>query len=309
MDRTYSPKTIKILFGRATYCAYPGCANLLVFEDRGLPSVVAEIAHIRSGAPNGPRYDPDYPKSLINEEVNLLLLCGTHHKHVDDYDSAYPIVELIDWKRQQIEAGTSWPISDQTANRIARHYDLANLGHEGFERMCQGIALHVLGPKTVVYTKPGPDGRRDASLAGQTAGYPSFANPWDGYTVMQAIHTSQPAQSRKAATHLRQRIRADLEFWHCRASEEGQETPDFLIFATNLAFAGPQGVGYRDQIVQTLNEYKRVINLRDWALWDEPFIEAQLDAHPQIRYAVTNLSSFNKLLRDELGDPNGSVTP
>ena len=51
MARDYSQKTIKILFGRATRCAYPGCQEPLIFEDRGHLTVTAEIAHIRSESP------------------------------------------------------------------------------------------------------------------------------------------------------------------------------------------------------------------------------------------------------------------
>ncbi|KJK43684.1 hypothetical protein UK23_32150 [Lentzea aerocolonigenes] len=57
MARTYAEKTIKLLFGAARWCAYPGCEAALVFEDRGVLTVVAEIAHIRSEKPRGPRYD------------------------------------------------------------------------------------------------------------------------------------------------------------------------------------------------------------------------------------------------------------
>lgn len=36
MPDKYSQKTIKLLFGTASYCAYPGCLAPLVFKDRGL---------------------------------------------------------------------------------------------------------------------------------------------------------------------------------------------------------------------------------------------------------------------------------
>ena len=76
MPRSYTIPTIKALFGQARACAYPGCGAPLVFEDRGVTTTVAEIAHIRSASPGGPRHDPSYNGDLDGPE-NLLLLCGT----------------------------------------------------------------------------------------------------------------------------------------------------------------------------------------------------------------------------------------
>jgi hypothetical protein len=119
--RTYQEKTIKILFGRATWCAYPRCHRRLIFEDRGNLTVVAQIAHIRSESPDGPRHDAQYPVELINSEENLLLLCGIHHKPVDDHESAYTIEELIDWKTRQVASGPQREFSEQQLAQVMHH--------------------------------------------------------------------------------------------------------------------------------------------------------------------------------------------
>jgi hypothetical protein len=46
MVRNYSLLTVKTLFAQASSCAYPGCDEPLVLEDRNVTTVVAQIAHI-----------------------------------------------------------------------------------------------------------------------------------------------------------------------------------------------------------------------------------------------------------------------
>lgn len=120
MARNYTLPTIKTLFGEASACAYPGCGESLIFNDRGKATVVAQIAHIRSEKPNGPRHDPDYADEL-NGPANLLLLCGRHHPPVDRHESTYTIDELEVWKaRQRAGAGDGTPLTDQDARAYAR---------------------------------------------------------------------------------------------------------------------------------------------------------------------------------------------
>ncbi|MBQ0868291.1 HNH endonuclease signature motif containing protein [Streptomyces sp. RK75] len=105
MGRSYTEKTIKLLFGTATHCAYPGCGSRLIFKDRELYTPTAQIAHIRSEKANGPRYDASYPSSRINDFENLLLLCGEHHPPVDRHESTYSVEELLQWKDRQSQQG------------------------------------------------------------------------------------------------------------------------------------------------------------------------------------------------------------
>lgn len=112
MARSYSLATIKTLFGEASSCAHPDCQEPLIFWDRGLATAVAEIAHIRSELPAGPRHDPAY-RGDINGPDNLLLLCGKHHRAVDRHEGAYSVAELENWKQaQRATAGAGTQLSD-----------------------------------------------------------------------------------------------------------------------------------------------------------------------------------------------------
>lgn len=123
MARNYTTLTIKTLFALAKECAYPSCSAPLVLTDRGAATVVAQIAHIRSEAPNGPRHDPAYVLD-INGPQNLLLLCGLHHPPVDRHESLYPVAELEAWKAAQVAAaGAGTQLTDQQVRAFVRLTD------------------------------------------------------------------------------------------------------------------------------------------------------------------------------------------
>ena len=120
MARNYRLPTIKTLFAEASSCAYPGCKQPLIFHDRGKATVNAEIAHIRSESPRGPRYEAEYTGDL-NGPDNLMLLCGIHHRPVDQHDSIYTIAELEQWKlAQRASAGAGIHLTESDAKTYAR---------------------------------------------------------------------------------------------------------------------------------------------------------------------------------------------
>lgn len=121
MSHNYTLPTIKQLFAEATMCAHPDCNEPLVFHERGNATVVAEIAHIRSGSVNGPRHDGTFSGDIDGVQ-NLLLLCGKHHRPVDRHEAAYSVEELLDWKRNQGEAARSGgtDISNEQARQFVQ---------------------------------------------------------------------------------------------------------------------------------------------------------------------------------------------
>lgn len=85
-----SDKTRKVLWGRSgNRCAI--CKNELVIDatTQDNESVVADECHIISARPNGPRHDPSFPTEKLDSYDNLMLLCRTHHKMVDDQPDTF----------------------------------------------------------------------------------------------------------------------------------------------------------------------------------------------------------------------------
>lgn len=119
MARNYSLTTIKTLFAEASACAYPSCTEPLIFHDRGKATPIAEIAHIRSETPVGPRHDERYLGD-VNGPENLILLCGKHHRPVDRHQSAYSARELEQWKAEQRKsAGAGTPVTEDDLRSYA----------------------------------------------------------------------------------------------------------------------------------------------------------------------------------------------
>jgi len=85
-----SDKSRKILWASSgNLCAI--CKTILVIEstESDCASIVGDECHIRSKSEIGPRYDAKYPKSKLDENENLLLLCKKDHKMIDDQFGKY----------------------------------------------------------------------------------------------------------------------------------------------------------------------------------------------------------------------------
>lgn len=85
-----SDKNRKILWGRSgNRCAM--CRHPLVVDQTEVDSesVVGDECHIISGANRGPRYDPVFSASKVDDISNLMLLCRVHHKMIDDQTETY----------------------------------------------------------------------------------------------------------------------------------------------------------------------------------------------------------------------------
>jgi hypothetical protein len=133
-------KNRKILWARSgSRCAF--CRAPFVFEGTGKDpeSVVAAECHIVSSAPTGPRHDPAFPAGAFDALDNLILLCATHHKMIDDQYEAYsaPVVRSI---KQDHEKWVQTKLRDETTlppvrirrirENIPTHLSRINSGNE-----------------------------------------------------------------------------------------------------------------------------------------------------------------------------------
>src|SRR5579863_4670145 len=101
-NRSYSPKTIKILFGSSgNQCAHPDCVNPIIApgSDQSDDAVLGQICHIYAASDNGPRGNAALTDAERNGADNLILLCGFHHPMVDSQHQDYPAELLKQWKK------------------------------------------------------------------------------------------------------------------------------------------------------------------------------------------------------------------
>ncbi len=99
---TISLVDIKLLWGRAGgICSKPDCTEDLTALLESGNYVVGEMAHVIGRKPGARRSIPEGGKDTYD---NLILLCPTHHKHIDKApDGTYTIEMLQEWKRKQEE--------------------------------------------------------------------------------------------------------------------------------------------------------------------------------------------------------------
>jgi hypothetical protein len=212
MGRNYSLPTIKTLFAEASSCAYPGCAEPLIFRDRGVTTVVAQIAHIRSEMPNGPRHDAAFVGDIDGAD-NLLLLCGRHHPPVDRHESLYSASELLAWKDAQraaaVPGGT--PLPESEARTFVRLTDEERVAMAQIARLAERVVLAALGLRRALdAVEAGHEAARAEALRQLP---PMWAARDDGSrTRITEIHLSGAEQLewRQAAVRARNEWRAPV---------------------------------------------------------------------------------------------------
>ena len=100
---TISDKTRKLLWGRSgNRCAY--CRQELVMPGKtDNDSIVGDECHIIAKRETGPRNNSSVSDEEVDSYNNLILLCKTHHKMVDDQPIEYSIQVLRKMKQSHEE--------------------------------------------------------------------------------------------------------------------------------------------------------------------------------------------------------------
>lgn len=83
-------------------CALPDCRRILVEgkTEYDSPSLLGFMAHIVGENPGSARYNADMPIEEKNSYNNLLLLCGSCHKKIDDQENTYTVEKLHEIKKE-----------------------------------------------------------------------------------------------------------------------------------------------------------------------------------------------------------------
>lgn len=102
MSGNISTKDQKILCAKSgNRCAMPDCQKVLVVDGNAQDSasLVAEMAHIKGEKANAARYDANMPDIDRNKYENLILVCPSCHKKMDDQPNTYSVDKLIGIKQ------------------------------------------------------------------------------------------------------------------------------------------------------------------------------------------------------------------
>lgn len=86
------------------FCQFDACElSLIEHHVTKQQGNFADKAHIVAFSEGGPRSDPNEDNSYINSLDNLMLLCKSCHKHIDDHAVAYPRRALESMKAERVE--------------------------------------------------------------------------------------------------------------------------------------------------------------------------------------------------------------
>lgn len=116
-------KTHKIIWAKSgNKCAFPDCRIDLVMDEFETddPSVVGQEAHIVARKNDGPRGHSDLTTEQRDKSNNLILLCGVHHKLIDDKETEFTVEKLHKFKEEH----EKWVKDNLSNDRIKQREEL-----------------------------------------------------------------------------------------------------------------------------------------------------------------------------------------
>ena len=102
--RYYTVADRALLWSRSGgLCCFPDCDVECVEEaqNEDPSATIGQFGHIEGSSNEGPRPNPSLSERQRDEYPNLILLCPTHHRRVDVFDSVYTVAELRQWKSER----------------------------------------------------------------------------------------------------------------------------------------------------------------------------------------------------------------
>ena len=162
-------------------------------------------------------------------------------------------------------------------------YDLSQLSSRSFEHLIQALAVKVLGPGVGIFGD-GPDGAREATFDGRVP-YPSTAEKWDGYGVVQAKFRQRSGNATQdgdwAVAQLKSELNKYLDI------DNKLRKPDYFIYVTNLVLTPVKEKGSKDRAQAVLEDFKNRLPLKGYDIWDYDKIRVFLDNNQEVRQAYT----------------------
>ena len=164
-------------------------------------------------------------------------------------------------------------------------YALNRLSSRSFEHLVQSLVVKILGPGISVFGD-GPDGGREVTFEGKIL-YPSCADPWDGYGVVQVKFLQRPSGTGKDGDWAVEQLKDELEKF--TNTDRSLRQPDYFVYVTNAVLTPVHERGSKDRARQVLEDFKTNTSLKDYRIWDYDQICRFLDADLDVRtaYAAT----------------------
>lgn len=158
-----------------------------------------------------------------------------------------------------------------------------NFSAQAFEQLIQALASRILGKGVNIYGA-GPDGAREATFEGEVP-YPSAAQHWDGYIVLQAKCRARLRYDTSDANWVAAQLEKDLVKF--TDEERGLRKPEYYILCTNATLSGVAETGGKAKVDAVFEKHRKELGLRDWRIWAADELATFLDDAADIRTAYT----------------------
>ena len=146
--------------------------------------------------------------------------------------------------------------------RSVADYNLAGLSPKSFEQLVQSLAVRFIGAGALIFGA-GPDGGREATFEGKME-YPSVADPWNGYLVVQAKFLQRPLGTTLDGDWALRELAKELKKYGNRKRRK----PQYYLFCTNAVLSSVEAVGHKDRAGKMLSRISRRPPLRGYDIWD-----------------------------------------
>lgn len=189
-------------------------------------------------------------------------------------------------------------------------FDFRTFSTRSFERFAQALTASVLGPGIMVFGD-GPDGGREAAFDGKLD-FPTTADAWSGYTVMQAKFLQVPKSPAEDADWLAAQLEAELKKFLAPSSK--LRKPKYYILVSNARLspqpASSRGKGGIAKIDALFSKYKKRLGLEGWKVWHLDQISTYLASADGLRRSYAAWLSSSDIisdLMDEIGSRGRAV--
>lgn len=183
-------------------------------------------------------------------------------------------------------------------------FEFKTFSPRSFERFAQAMALHALGDGVMVFGD-GPDGGREASFEG-SLNFPSDAESWSGYTIMQAKFLQVPGSPHEDADWLVAQLRAELSKFTKLDSK--LRKPDYYILVSNARLSpmpeNDRAKGGIAKIDEVFAEFRGELQLKDYRVWHLDQLCTMLMNADSLRRSYAAWLSTSDVIADLLAQSN-----
>jgi hypothetical protein len=157
-------------------------------------------------------------------------------------------------------------------------FDFEYLDDKNFERMAAGLCTEHVARGLRIFGS-GTDGGREATFEGKTH-YPSLAEPWEGYIVVQCKQKQSRATPKEEADWAIGQLNMEMKKYE--TAKKKRRVPDYFLFITNAHLSAQLETGGKDRFTERLQYWVKRLKMKGADVWDRDKLNRQVDLTPKV---------------------------